>query len=314
MPFLVKSQDIHFSNNGIIPTFINPANTGAFLGSIRASSVYRDQFSSFIENPYRSVIVSVDSPVAFGFKENHWVGVGLQLYNDRAGDVALVRNGYGLGAAYHIGLDNDFRSVVTLGLNYGNIKSNLDEGSARFGNQAAELVNLSNYGNTQSNISVGVRFKTEFGKSSIFEAGFSTQRVTTSRAIRDTLNGLERRMNFTALLNTQLSKKIRLTPEFYFSKSSNFTNTSLHIFPEFAFGNKNNFLFRPGVGMRFGDAMIMHLGGMYKGWRVNLSYDMTVSSASVYNNNNGGFEIGVQRIFTIYKKPKKKLKLICPRL
>lgn len=312
LPICLYTQDVHFSNNGIISTFINPAYTGAFRGNIRASAVYRDQFSSFIENPYRTTILSVDSPIAFGLKENHWIGVGVQLYSDKAGDLALNRTGYGIGGSYHLGLDNDFNSVITLGFNYGSITSNLDPATARYASPG-DPVNLNGYKHTQTNIAVGVKFKTPVGKDSYFESGIALQRLS-GTSTYEVDNNLESRINVNMLLNSRLSKKIRLTPEFYFSKSSNFTNMSLHLFPEFIIGKANIFTLRPGVGMRFGDAMIMHLGGLYKGWKVNVSYDMTVSSASTYNNNYGGFEIGIQRIFIINRKPKTKLKLICPRL
>jgi len=310
-PKLVTSQDIHFSNNGIINNFINPANHGAFKGTIRASAVYKDQFSSFIENPYKTTMLSIDSPIAYGLSKNHWVGVGLQFMNDKAGDVSLQRNGFGVGAAYHISFDQKFDNVVTIGLNYSNTVTNLDESSADFGS-GSDPVDLSAF-DSQNNIAIGIKHKSKISKNTVFESGISVQRFFgTSNFEED--NKLQSRINFTLLLNAKLSKAISLTPEFYYSKSSNFSNISFHLFPEFVVGKKSDFSLRPGLGLRFGDAMIMHLGAIYKNWKVNLSYDMTVSSASVYTNNYGGFEIGLQRIFIIRTKPKTKLKLICPRL
>ena len=79
-----------------------------------------------------------------------------------------------------------------------------------------------------------------------------------------------------------------------------------------------------GLSYRVGDAAILTVGFQYKDWNFAINYDMTLSSAANYNSNNGGPEIGIFKIFTFKKKPKKittpnkryKLpaKAICPRL
>jgi hypothetical protein len=69
-----------------------------------------------------------------------------------------------------------------------------------------------------------------------------------------------------------------------------------------------------GTGYRIGDALQLMFGLNFKKWDVGIAYDVTVSSASEYNNGRGGFEIGVFRIIEIPQKPTVIPSLICPRM
>ena len=307
---MLSGQDIHFSNTRALLNIYNPSSTGDFKGNIRASAVYRDQYSSFITKPYRTISISIDSPVAYGLSKKHWIGSGIQIYNDRAGDLTLVRNGLAMALSYHVSLDNAFNNVVSLGLSYGSIKSNLDPTSANFSGQSEDL---NYYTQSQSNLVAGLKYKTLLGKATYFETGLAIQRLGSDTTLRRN-NDLSGRFNFHMLFDHIISKKLSISPELYYSSSQNFSNLSFHLFPEIKLRKNSDIILRPGLGMRFGDALIFHLGGTYKKWKINFSYDITTSSASDYTNRYGGFELGVQRLFLIKTKPKVKLKQICPRL
>ena len=103
-----------------------------------------------------------------------------------------------------------------------------------------------------------------------------------------------------------------LKPRIYTS----FSKAAFNINPQFLgeYYLKDEFQIGAGLGYRVQDALQLLLFGKYKGWEVGMSYDFTVSSASRYNYGRGGLEIGLRKIFTLYKKPKIKSALVCPRL
>lgn len=89
------AQDIHFSMFDLAPTMMNPANTGAFLGSIRVGALHRDQWGQSGAD-FVTTSLYADSPVlAIGKKKRDWIGVGMSVLRDVAG-----REKQGFGAPY----------------------------------------------------------------------------------------------------------------------------------------------------------------------------------------------------------------------
>lgn len=79
------AQDIHFSMFDLAPTMMNPANTGAFLGSIRVGALHRDQWGQSGAD-FVTTSLYADSPVlAIGKKKRDWIGVGMSVLRDVAG-------------------------------------------------------------------------------------------------------------------------------------------------------------------------------------------------------------------------------------
>ena len=84
----VPAQDLHFTQFYNAPLKLNPANAGAFKGDLRVISNYRNQWSS-IQSPFKTFAFSIDLPV-FKYKwKNSYLGLGLDVVNDRAGDLGL---------------------------------------------------------------------------------------------------------------------------------------------------------------------------------------------------------------------------------
>lgn len=312
LPVLSISQDIHFTNNNFALTHFNPSSTGDFRGNLRVSAITRDQYSSFFTDGYKTSLISIDSPLALGIGPLHWVGIGGHFYTDKAGGLALRRKGYSMNGAYHIAFDKKYENVFTIGVSYGILNHDLDDTGAKYADPD-DPVDLNNFAHGQNDLTFGVKYKARLSKTSSFQTGLSYARVLTSNK-SNVNNDLVSRLNFHIESKVNFTKTLTVNPQLYYSKSSFATNFNLHILSEIRFNKKSNFIFRPGIGMRFGDALNFHMGGDYQSWRLNISYDLTTSSASIYNNNVGGIEVGIQRIFVIHKKPKVKTILICPRL
>lgn len=84
------SQDIHFSQFYQTPLYVNPALTGVFNGDVRACINYKDQWKSVTGIPaYRTSAVSYDMGLFKKKWENSYLGVGLFVFSDKAGDTKM---------------------------------------------------------------------------------------------------------------------------------------------------------------------------------------------------------------------------------
>ena len=78
----VQAQDVHFTQFDATPMIVNPAFTGAFNGSWRASGIYRNQWRS-VTVPFVTYAASFDAPILQDLTVDDYLAAGVQLYNDR---------------------------------------------------------------------------------------------------------------------------------------------------------------------------------------------------------------------------------------
>lgn len=80
----VKAQDIHFSQFFASPLNLNPATTGVLSCDMRFSAIYRNQWSSFLNNKaFNTFSAGIETRLPVG-KNDYW-GLGLNLWADKAG-------------------------------------------------------------------------------------------------------------------------------------------------------------------------------------------------------------------------------------
>lgn len=126
--FSLKAQDLHYTLYDLAPVKLNPAQTGAFYGTVRVGGIFRDQWFTILQDEYRTPSFSFDAPVIRGLREQDWVGAGLQFVNDRAGIGNLRTTGMLLSASYHFALDKKQSQILTLGVQGGSMSRKLDVG------------------------------------------------------------------------------------------------------------------------------------------------------------------------------------------
>ena len=345
----VTGQDLHFSQFHLAPMNLNPALTGAYLGSFRVGGIYRDQYRSVnysadgevvqSAKPYQTVSVFVDSPIIGGFRKQDWIGVGANLYYDQAGS-AFIRNvGTLFSLAYHLGIDKKGKSVFTLGVQYGAVQRKLDtgnlispifleEGSDPFVTQLMNSAASSNQGsNGNANLlggmynhwNAGVLFTSAFSKKSAMRAGVSLAHFTrpgqafNGSQIQDRRN--LRTTGFLTLYN-DIGNKFTFIPSIMVQNSGNVTEMAIQTRGALLINEEKEISLTGGLGFRVvnaADLQVM-LGMDYKDIRVGLAYDINLASFTPATNGSSGFELGVTYLGKIYKKPKVDPLLICPRL
>jgi type IX secretion system PorP/SprF family membrane protein len=79
-----KAQDIHFSQVYESPLYLSPANTGFFNGYTRVIANYRSQWAA-MNNAFKTIGFSLDGGLFKSKKRPAFMGLGLTVFNDRAG-------------------------------------------------------------------------------------------------------------------------------------------------------------------------------------------------------------------------------------
>src|SRR6478752_1836061 len=97
-----NAQDLHFSQFFNSPLTTNPANTGFIPDAdYRIGANYRNQYSSIMAVPYKTISVFGDAQVFRDKLENGWLGLGGVILRDVAGSGSLTSTKAYASIAYH---------------------------------------------------------------------------------------------------------------------------------------------------------------------------------------------------------------------
>ena len=325
----LQAQDLHYTLAHLAPMHINAAQTGGFSGTYRASVIYRDQNRSAFGTSYSSPILSVDSPFMWGFKKNHWVGGGITLWADRNVGVGNYnQSGMHMSLAYHIGLNKSLTSSIAIGARYGLVSRSVS-GDYKYADEIISAAMSSsddgltaNFEDGYSPIDVGLTWNQQLGKRSKVKLGIGSYQLTDANFMYDStnvLNTIETRWIGHLVLTAGLTDNFALIPTFYYQTqgpSTNFVaqiNTAINLRPTRKGQDPRPFMVYPGLGMRMGDAIQFLLGMDIKGYHLALAYDYSINDYSGITKS-AAFEIGLQKVFTVFKKPEVKPVIFCPRM
>lgn len=324
------SQDLHFTQNTFVLPYYNPAETGHFRGTIRLGGIYREQFSSFISKPYSSPLGYLDSPISYGFNQKQWIGGGMTFYSDQSGDLKLRNSAIHGSLSYHISFNNKFNSVISVGINYGNVRISTDSKNALFKDQYEEnkpskdLGLIDNFNTSYKDIGLGIKYRKKHDLFSEWVFGLSilhlnSPKIRFQNGTRE--NKISARTNIYVSNGWELNNQNSIIPAIFFSKFRNTNNTSIqcswkHQFKSNGKSKKldhDKLSLQFGIGYRIQDAIQFLASSQYDNWNIGLSYDLTISSASNYNNYYGAYELCFSRVLHFPKKPKINSVFYCPR-
>ncbi len=334
----LQAQDLHNSLFYMNPLHMNPAFSGSFEGTYRIGGLYRDQARSAIgSSAYSTPTIFVDVPIIMIGKRN-WLGGGVLVFQDQAGDGKLRTTSLQLSGAFHWSMDKKSKNVLTIGAQWGKVGRSIEDLSSfnagdflseRQNNVSSPMTadNLLMGGSSGGNdsgpstdftdINVGLLLKSKVNKNTDFNIGFSTRHITTPG--RDFNFGssnedLKMRLIAHAQLNNKINDKWSMSPEIYFSNISPQTQIQLHGWAGYMLDPVKNIKLNFGLGYRVEDSGQVLLGIDYGSVKAALAYDLTLSKLSDINSSQGGFEIAVYYIGKIYKKPDVKPAILCPHL
>ncbi len=343
------AQDVHFTLYNYSPLTINPAHSGAFLGTFRLGGIYRDQWATVVKSSYRTPNFYIDAPIIKGFRKSDWIGVGLNIIQDQAGTAKLTSGSAGISGAYHLALDKKGRSTLSLGFQYARVSRSIgltsqsknknydllrfeDELNGSISGQSPDRSNF-NQSNYQD-YNAGLLLKSVLKDQSTFELGLSAAHITMPRyglgggGGRDTINpnpnpggggqaGSDKRplrMLVHSQYRKELNEKWGIHPSVLFQTTAGAFEFIGQAWTHYLFNEEKDITLNMGLGYRVGDAAQILAGMDIKDLRVALSYDVNLSSLTPASNFHGGFELAVSYIGKIYKKPDVKPVIICPQL
>lgn len=128
------AQDIHFSQFYMAPLQTNPALTGVFDGKARISNLYRRQWSGLGEG-YTTLHISADAPIGKGMIGNNYFGVGLLVYQDKAGLAGFSNTIFEGSLSYTQALTDQGDQFFSVGFQAGLNSQSLDLSKATWDTQ-----------------------------------------------------------------------------------------------------------------------------------------------------------------------------------
>lgn len=323
-----KAQDLHNSDFSYSQLLINPALTGNFFGNLRLNSTFRNQGEYMLTDGYKTSQVAIDLPFTFSILtgKKNWMGIGFMVFHDNSGSVSQVTNGINIGIAYHFALDKKQKNILSTGIHFGKQQRKIDDKKvvleSDFSNQSSGLndrYNLINYRVLFNDLHLGMTYKRKFKDDDYFLTGFSVYHIlrSNSQTSFNPENFLNKRFSFSLDFYHKLNKTFDYQTGFISSLSS----VSYNILGNFKLfmklgkkKSKDADMLYLGLGYRYSDAIIFMTGIKLKNWNIGISYDITISEASIYNKSQGALELGVSKIFAMPKKPKIIPVLVCPTL
>ncbi|MBC8266796.1 MAG: PorP/SprF family type IX secretion system membrane protein [Flavobacteriales bacterium] len=300
--FILKAQDVHFSQFSVSSMGLNPAIVGNQSADYKASFQKRTQWQS-VANPFNTI--------SFGFEAKDILkntSAGLQFVNDVAGDANFTTSGLNTAINRTFSIDRD--KQISVGILLGFAQRKVDFSKLIF----EENEQLQNPSFMFFDVGIGGNYSVIVNDDFSFISGFSTYHINKPKQSLLELEDvrLEEKYNTYFLSFYQLSNTIILNPSLLYSRQGKSA--------EFVIGSVLRYNLQPNINLisqvfyRWNDAVIPAFGINYSSIRAVVSYDINTSDLVTASNNKGGFEFAIIYIWNKKKrKGKEKIKHYCPR-
>lgn len=329
-----NGQDFHYTQYFMSPLGVNPALAGAFNGSYRINGIYRDQYRG-VGEPFGGFSLNVDAPIIRGIRKQDWVGVGLRMESNTSGSLGQKINLYGLGASYHIALDKKQNSIFTIGAQYGtggytySQLVNGDTGGSIVSGTLTDQDNTFNMaqgtgsnpgeqnvtGGSLNDLTVGVLYNTKNPKSgSDLKIGFAVEGILNPNRGKTRLDNKGIGLHGFGTYDFTLNKRGSLTSGAYYYSNKQASAIIVNSIYNHKLKPGDKMILHAGLGLRNVRAGLLYLGATISGIRVGLGYDLDIGASTPATGVAKSLELGVTYMGKIYKKPKPKPIIYCPRL
>lgn len=309
-------QDIHFSQFFNSPQNIGPALIGVFDGHQRYVANYREQWRS-VPVPYLTFSGAYDRKIRIDGLEDGFIGVGLHLNYDRAGDSEMSWTQIGLSGAYVDQLSEQHAISAGVRVMYGQraFQPDLLSFNSQFNGDIfdSSLPTLEDFANTSTNffdlgVGVGWFFDKEDSRTKTYISlnyGHILE-PTVAFFEQDTEAKLPGLLSVANRSVIQLSDKVDFDffNFFQFQQAYRSYTSGLGATYHLNQERRKELAIMGALGYRFGDALIAYTQLFYKDWVVGVSYDINTSDFTRATNGNGGPELSVQYILKIVEPPK----------
>lgn len=321
----VQGQDLHFSQFMNSPLLTNPANTGFIPdGDYRLGVNYRNQWSSVMSVPYKTMSVYGDAQVLQNNDGNGWMGVGGLILRDVAGSGNLTSTRVYGSVAYHQMIG--FGSLLSLGFNAGWANKQINVTNLKFPDQFDGHFFDSHQPTTgippNNNISyldiqAGLNYAYFPNENIYLNIGFSSHHINRPReSFFEAQAGVDNRIpvRHTAFINGsfKLNDQWIINPNSYFSLQAKSHEFVIGLNAHYNLSGDGENVLIGGVYYRNKEAVVPMIGLGYKDYVFTFTYDATMSTLKNYNNSRGAFEFSLvkQGLFDQYRGNRRES--MCP--
>lgn len=301
----LHAQDLHFSQFFNSPLTTNPANTGFIPDAdYRLGASYRNQWSSIMAVPYKTVTAFADAQVFRDRLDNGWLGLGGVILNDKAGSGSLQSTKVYGSVAYHqmLGLS----SLLSAGFNLGWANKRIDPTALKFPDQfdghffdntlPTEVV-LTNTSVSYFDMQVGMNYAYFPTEDIYINAGYSIHHVNKPKESFFDKKDIDAAipMRHIAFVNALLkvNDNLIVNPNVYFTTQAKAIDLMGGLNANYNLANQGEKQLIAGLYYRYQDAVIPMLGLEVNNIRFTFSYDITLSSLRNYNNYRGASEFNL---------------------
>jgi type IX secretion system PorP/SprF family membrane protein len=301
------AQDLHFSQWFNSPLTTNPANTGFIPDAdYRLGANYRNQWSSVMSEPYKTMSVWGDAQVFRNRIQTGWLGLGGVILEDVAGSGNLTTTEVYGSVAYHQMVS--YSSLITAGFNVGWVNKRINSSNLKFPDQfdgkffdntlpTSVVIDEPNV--NFFDIQVGLNYAYFPNTRTYVNGGFSVQHVNNAReSFFSTdpagFNSLIPR-RYIGFLNGSFktSDEVILNPMAYYTTQAGAAEIVAGFNLQYNLSDNGDNQVIGGLYYRLGDAFIPMIGFIYKNIRLCFTYDVTTSSLSQVNQGRGAWEFAL---------------------
>lgn len=311
---LSYSQDVHFSQIQECPLWLNPANAGFMNGYFRAVANYRNQWAA-MGNAYQTMALSVDASTLKTKKGKAYLGMGLFVFNDRAGVAkmgstqaqihlnAIIKTSKKskLGGAVYLGFNQNSANYAALTYesqyNGKEIDNTLGTG---------EAVTYASF--ISSDVGVGLNYEfssanIDMLRDDIFSLKIGGAVHHLNQPVQKFASGSTYKLPMRFVGNVQSridikGTKVAILPSLIFLSQGTASEITVGTHIRYRFKNptkvtgmKSETGLNIGVYYRVGDAIIPQINVDMGKYAVGVAYDLNISKYKMVSNYQGGFEI-----------------------
>ena len=303
------AQDLHFSQWFNSPLTTNPANTGFIPDAdYRIGANYRNQWSSIMTIPYKTMSIWGDAQVFRDRIESGWVGLGGVILRDAAGSGKLTSTKIYASVAYHQMLGE--AHLLSAGFNVGWANKRINQADLKFPDQfdgkffdsnLPTSVVLDNTNINYFDVQAGVNYAFFPTDKLYINGGISAHHLNRPReSFFDTdVNSIDNRIapRYTAFANAsyKVNDMVIVNPMAYYSMQAKAAELVGGLNVQYNLSGDGEMQLVGGAYYRPGDAVIPMIGFEWKNIRLNFTYDATLSSLKQYNNSRGAYEFSLFR-------------------
>jgi type IX secretion system PorP/SprF family membrane protein len=303
------AQDMHFSQWFNSPLTTNPANTGFIPDAdYRIGANYRNQWSTIMSVPYKTMSIWGDAQVFRDRIESGWLGLGGVILRDVAGSGKLTSTKVYASAAYHQMLG--VAHLLSIGFNAGWSNKRINTTDLKFPDQfdgkffdsnlptsvVLDVPNI-NYFDMQ----VGLNYAYFPTDKLYLNGGLSVWHINQPRESFFNTDPagydsrIPRRYNAFVNASVKLNDLVIVNPMAYYSTEAKTSELVAGGNIQYNLSGDGESQLIGGLYYRGGDAFIPLVGFEWKNIKLMFTYDATTSSLSQYNHSRGAFEFALMQ-------------------